>query len=112
MSAVEVQEQLSRLQDSARSNVRDVRHEINSLERKVQLLDSARSESWEVISSDSVGALSETDLEQAVQSRRTTPVTDASASQVPVEVLTSVEQAFTHEVDRMKDECDRSISGQ
>ena len=38
--------------------------------------------------------------------------TDASASQVPVEALASVEQAFTHEVERLKDECDRSISGQ
>ena len=47
---------------------------------------------------DSVGALSDrlTDFEQAVQSRRTTPVTDASASQVPVEALTSIEQALMH----------------
>ena len=118
VSAVEVQEQLSQFQESTRNNVRDVRHEITSLERRVQLAEKARSDSWEVISQrlnsmvgDSVGALSDrlTDLEQAVQSRRTTPVTDASASQVTVEALASVEQAFTHEVGRMKDEYDKSM---
>ena len=36
-------------------------------------------------------------------------MTDASASQVPVEALTSIEQAFTHEVGRMKDEYDKSM---
>ena len=81
-------------------------------------MERARSDSWEVISQrlssmvgDSVGALSDrlTDLEQTVQSRRTTPVTDASASHVPVEALTSIEQAFVHEVGRMKDEHDKSM---
>ena len=60
------------------------------------------SESWELISQrlnsmlgDSVGTLSDrlTDLEQTVQSRRTTPATEASASQVPAEAPASVEQA-------------------
>ena len=111
VSAVEVQEELNKFQDLTMSKVRDVRQDINSLEREVQLLERARSDSWEVISQrlnsmvgDSVGALSDrlTDLEQTVQSRRTTPVTDASASQVPVEALTSIEQAFMHEVGRMK----------
>ena len=48
------------------SKVRDVRQDINSLEREVQLLERARSDSWEVISQrlksmvgDSVGALSD-----------------------------------------------------
>ena len=116
-----MQEQLNQFQESTRGNVRDVRYETNALERKLQLLERACSESWEVISQrlnsmvgDSVGALSDrlTDLEQTVQSRRTTPVTDADVSLVPVEALASVEQAFTLEVERMKDECDRSISGQ
>ena len=116
--AVEAQEQVSQFQESTRNNVRDVRHETNSLERKVQLLERARSDSWEVISQrlnsmvgDSVGALSDrlTDLEQTVQSRRTTPVTDANASQVHVEALASVEQALTHEIGRMKDEYDKSM---
>ena len=105
VSAVEVQEELSKFQDLTMSKVRDVRQDVNSLEREVQLLERARSDSWEVISQrfksmvgDSVGALSDrlTDLEQTVQSRRTTPVTDASASHVPVEALTSIEQAFMH----------------
>ena len=60
---------------------------------------------------DSVGTLSDrlTDLEQTVQSGRTTPVTDANASQVPVEALACIEQAFTHEAGRMKDEYDKSM---
>ena len=63
---------------------------------------------------DSLGTLSDhlTDLEQTIQSRRTTPATEASAPQVPAETLTSVEQAFTHEVEQLKDEWDRSVSGQ
>ena len=71
VSAIEAQEQLSQFQELTRSNVGDVRHEINSLERKVRLLERARSESWELISQrlnsmlgDSVGTLSDrlTDL--------------------------------------------------
>ena len=59
----------------------------------------------------SVGTLSErlTNLEQTVQSQRTTPVTEASAPQVSSEALASVEQAFSHE---LKDEWDRAIAGQ
>ena len=112
VSAVEVREQLSQFQESTRSKVRDVRHEISSLERKVQL--EVISQRLNSMVGDSVSTLSDrlTDLEQTVQSRRTTPVTDVSASQVPVEALASVEQAFTHEVERLKDECDRSISRQ
>ena len=61
-----------------------------------------------------VGTLSDrlTDLEQTVQSQRTTPATEASASQIPSDALASVEQAFTHEVERLKDEWERAISGQ
>ena len=118
VSAIDVREELNKFQDLTMSKVRDVRQDINSLDGKVHLLERARSDSWEVISQrlgsmvgDSVGALSDrlTDLEQTVQSRRTTPVTDASASQVPVEALTSIDQAFTHEVGRMKDEHDKSM---
>ena len=98
-----------------------MRQEVNSLERKVRLLEVACSESWELISQrlnsmlgDSVGALSDrlTDLEQTVQSRRTTPAAEANASQVPTETVVTVEQTFTHEVERLTDECERSISGQ
>ena len=105
-----MQEELNKFQDLTMSKVRDVRQYINSLDGKVHLLERASSDSWEVIRQplnsmvgDSVGALSDrlTDLEQTVQSRRTTPVTDASASQVPVEALTSIEQTLTHEVGRM-----------
>ena len=36
-------------------------------------------------------------------------MTDASASQVPVKAPASIEQAFMHEVGRMKDEHDKSM---
>ena len=47
-----------------------------------------------------------------MQSQRTTPAAEASASQVPTEALASVEQAFTHEVERLKDECEKEVSKQ
>ena len=59
-----------------------MRQEINSIEGKIRILEIARSESWELISQRlnallerSVGTLSERlpDLEQTVQSQRTTP---------------------------------------
>ena len=86
VTAVEVQEQLNKFQESTRSKIHDVRQEIDSLERKVRILEVARSESWELISQRlnsmlgrSVGTLSDrlTDLEQTVQSQRTTPATEA-----------------------------------
>ena len=50
VTSVEVQEQLSQFQESTRNKVHDVRQGIDSLERKVRLLEVARSESWELIS--------------------------------------------------------------
>ena len=118
VSAVEVQEELNRFKDLAMSKVREVRDDLHSLDREVQLLERARTDSWEVISQrlntivgDSVSALSDrlTDLEQTVQSRMTTPVTDASATHVPLEAITSIEQALMHELGRVKDENTKSI---
>ena len=116
VTAVDAQEQLNRFQELTRSKIHDVRQEINSLEGKIRILLIARGESWELINQRlrsllerSVGTLSErlTNLEQAMQSQRTTPVTETSAPQVPSEALASVEQAFSHEVERLKDEWDR-----
>ena len=84
-SAVEVQEALDKFKDLTMNKVREVREDLNSLDREVQLLERAHSDSWEVISQrlntmvdNSVSALSDrlTDLEHTVQSRMTTPVTD------------------------------------
>ena len=50
VSAVEAQEELSKFQDLTMSKVHDVRQDSNSLEKEVQLLERARSDSWEVIS--------------------------------------------------------------
>ena len=121
VTAVEVHKQLNKFQELTRNKIHDVRQEIDSLERKVRILEVARSESWELISQRlnpmlgrSVGTLSDrlTDLEQTVQSQRTTPATEASAPQVPSDAIASVEQTFTHEVERLRDEWDRAISGQ
>ena len=77
VSAVEVQEELNRFKDLTMIKVREVRDDLHSLDREVQLLERARSDSWEVISQrlitivgESVSALSDrlTDLEQTVQS--------------------------------------------
>ena len=71
VSAAEVQEKLGRFQDLTMDKVRDVRQD--SLEREVQLLERARSDSWEVISQrlnsmvgESVGTVSDrlTELEK------------------------------------------------
>ena len=79
VTAVEVQEQLNEFQESTRSKIHDVRQDVDSLERKVHILEVARSESWELTANDlnsmlgrSVGALSDrlTDLEQTVQSQK------------------------------------------
>ena len=43
MSAVEVQEELSKFQDLTMSEVRDVRQDSNSLDGKARLLERARS---------------------------------------------------------------------
>ena len=96
VTAVEVQEQLNKFQESTRNKIHDVRQEIDSLERKVRILEIARSESWELISQRlnsmlgrSVGTFSDrlTDLEQTARSQRTTPATEASAPQVSSDAL-------------------------
>ena len=128
VTAVEVQEQLNKFQELTRSKTHEIRQETNSIEGKIRILEIARSESWELISQRlnsllerSVGTLSErmTDLEQTVQSQRTTPVTEASGPQVSSEAVASIEsgiearyQAFSHEVERLKDEWDPAIAGQ
>ena len=50
VSAVEVQEALDKFKDLTMSKVREVRDNLNSLDREAQLLERARSDSWEVIS--------------------------------------------------------------
>ena len=50
VTAVEVQEQLSKFRELTRSKIHDVRQEINSIEGKIRILEIARSESWALIS--------------------------------------------------------------
>ena len=50
VSAVEVQETLDKFKDLTMIKVREVREDLNSLDREVQLLERARSDSWDVIS--------------------------------------------------------------
>ena len=119
VSAVEAQEALDKFKDLTMTKVREVREDLHSLDREVQLLERARSDSWEVISQrlntivgDSVRALSDrlTDLEQTVQSRVTTPVTDTSATHVPWEALTSIEQALMSELGRKSEGREHAIN--
>ena len=51
-------------------------------------------------------------MEQTIQFQRTTPATEASASQAPTGAPASVEQAFTHEVEHLREEWERAIGGQ
>ena len=117
-SVVEVKENLDKLKDLTVNRVREVNNALLSLEEKVQLMERARSESWEVISQrlstlvdGSVSALSErlTDLEQTVQSRNTTPVTDTSATHVSLEAVGTIEQALMSELGKAKDESVQSM---
>ena len=87
VTAVDVQEQLTRFQELTRGKTDEIRQETNSIEEKIRILERARSESWEFVSQRlnsllerSVGTLSErmTELEQTVQSQRTTSATDSS----------------------------------
>ena len=50
VTAVEVQEQLNRFQESTRSKIHDVSQEIDCIERQVGILEIARRESWKLIS--------------------------------------------------------------
>ena len=128
VTALDVQEQLTKFQELTRGKIHEIRQESNSLEEKILILERARSESWELVSQRlnsllerSVGTLSErmTELEQTVQSQRTTSAADRSSPQVPSEEITSLEsgiearyQAFSHEVERVRDEWERALAGQ
>ena len=116
-SAVEVQEDLDKFKDKTMEKVREVSNALFALEREVQLFERARDDSWEAVSQqlstlvdDSVGALSErlADLEQTVQSRMTTPVTETSATHV--ETWATIEQALISEVGKVRDEHTQSMS--
>ena len=117
VSAIEVQEDLDKLKDKTMEKVREVNNALFALEREVQLFERARDDSWESVSQrlstlvdDSVSALSSrlTDLEHAVQSRRTTPVTEESATNV--ETWATIEQALISEIGKVKDEHTQSTS--
>ena len=119
VSAVEVQEDLDKFKDLTMHKVREVNNALSSLEREVQLLERARNDSWEVISQrlsnmvgGSVSALSDrlTDWEHTVQSRTTTPITDTSATHVPVEALATIEQTLMSELGKVKDDHTQSMS--
>ena len=97
--------------------VREVNNALFALEREVQLFERARDDSWEAVSQrvstlvdNSVSAMSErlADLEQTVQSRKTTPVTEESAAHV--EMWATIEQALVSEVGKVKDEHAQSAS--
>ena len=117
VTAVEVQEDLDKFKDKTMEKVREVSNALLALEREVQSFERARDVSWEAVSQrvstlvdNSVGAMSErlADLEQTVQSRMTTPVTEESATHV--EMWATIEQALVSEIGKVKDEHTQSAS--
>ena len=117
ISAVEVQENLDKFQEKTMDKVREVSSTIAALEREIQLFERARDDSWGAVSQrvstlvdDSVSALSDrlADLEHTVQSRRTTPVTEESATHA--ETWATIEQALVSEIGKVKDEHAQSMS--
>ena len=109
MTAVEVQEELDKFREATVKKICELNNALFSIEKEVRLLERAQSDSWEDISQwmstlvdGSVTPLSGrlTDLEQTVQSRMTTPVTDASDARVSSDALASIEQALMSELGR------------
>ena len=127
VTVVEVQEQLNEFKELTRTKIHEMRLENRSLEAKLDVLERARSGSWELISNRvhstlarTANALSDrmTEIEQMAQSQRTTPATDSSQPQ-RTEGLTEIEsrsearhQAFIQEVEKTKEDWDRAPHGQ
>ena len=89
VTAIEVQEQLDKFRELTRRKIREIGQETNSLEEKIGILERARSEFWELVShrlnstlDGTANASSDrvTELEQMMQSQRTTPATGSVPS--------------------------------
>ena len=110
VSAVEVKEELDELKETVLRKLRSLLTKIGTLEESIQLLENDREEPWEAISNkvitmvgDSVGSLTErlTELEHAVRSQGTTPVTDDDV--LNMETWSTMEQATWSELGTLRE---------
>ena len=110
VSAVEVREELDEFKEVVLRKIQWILTNLGSLQESVRLLENDREESWEAIShkvstlvEGSVESLTErlTELEQTVQSRRTTPITDDDI--LNEEAWSPMEQASWSEMARLRE---------
>ena len=124
---LEVQEQLNGFKGATRRKIDDIRQVIMALEDRVNILRRARHETWELANDRLTSELDRTStslsdrltgLERMVQSQRASPAAASDPHQDDQEAFTLLEsriearfQAFTHEVDQLRDELAHSAEG-
>ena len=111
VTAIEVQEELDELKDVVYKKLQEVLTSLNTLRESVRLTENNKEESWEAIShkvstlvEDSVGSLTERlmELENTVQSQRTTPVTDDDP--LNMETWSALEQVIWTELGKVREQ--------
>ena len=111
VSAVEVREELDEFKDAVYRKLREIATSLQTLQESVRLIETDKEESWEAIShkvstlvESSVGSLTErlTELEQTVQSQRTTPVTEDDV--LNMETWSTLEQVIWSELGKVKEQ--------
>ena len=111
-TAIEVQEDLSELTDACYRKFNSIFNRLSALEGMVGTLEHSREESWEAVSNrvstlveSSVTSLSGrvTELEQALQSQRTTPAETEDAA-MNAETWAASEQVIWAELGRIKEQ--------
>ena len=95
-----MQEQLSAFKDVTRRGFQEIRNETRSLNERIDVLEGARSETWELVSQQlnttldrTVNSLSERmlELENAMQSQGTTPSTRSDQLHINPEEFATLE---------------------
>ena len=111
VSAVEVREELDEFKEVVLRKLKEFLTNLNTLQENVRLIENDREESWEAIShkvstkvENSVGSLTErlTELENTVQSHRTTPVSDDDV--LNVETWSTLEQVIWTELGKVREQ--------
>ena len=128
VTAAEVQEQLGAFKGATRRRIEDLRQVTMALEDRVNILRRARDDTWELVNDRVTAALDRisttlsdrvTRIERIVRSKSATPVTPSDQNLVGQEEFAQLEsriearfQAFTHEVDLLREELAHSVEGQ
>ena len=111
-TSIEVQEELTALTDSSYRKFHNIFNRIHTLEGMVGTIEHSREESWEAVSNrvstlveSSVTSLSGrvTELEQALQSQRTTPVETEDAT-MNAETWAASEQVIWAELGKIREQ--------